>query len=542
MKPSSKKLQVFLPLILSVVLALGMFIGFKLRDTYRVPHHGVSLFLSRPGSIDAILQLVKTRYVDSVNDSLLKNAAISAILQHLDPHSVYIPPQELPDVNAELAANFGGVGIEYMLWHDTLLVLHVIPGTPAAQAGIQPGDAFLQANQQPLTDHSLSIDQIQDLLRGPVGSSLLLLIKRPGKVQPIRVSLKRGAIPTSSVEAAFLINAHTGYVRLSVFGADTYPDWKHAVDSLKQRGMQQLILDLCDNPGGYMDAALHIADECLPGRKLMLYTEGLHYPREDYYSSDGGIFDKGPLAVLVNENSASASEILAGILQDWDRATIVGRRTFGKGLVQEQYTLPNGGAIRLTVARYYLPSGRCIQKPYAQDTSFDAYDEDIWHRYTDGEMFSRDSIHLRDTTPYFTQIRKRIVYAESGITPDIFVPLDSAMIQPFIAHAYHLGLFQYFALQYYLTHKASIDAYLNWQKFAEGFHWHDNDYTQFLRMCAHEGLAAPRGFNEHDKNYVLAELKANLARIVWGIEGYDAVRALNSAAVQKALQLMPSKP
>lgn len=534
MKPS-KKLQVFLPLILSVVLALGMFLGFKLRDSYKLPHRSVQLFIGHPSPIDQILQLIRYKYVDSVNDSVLDEAAIDAILQHLDPHSVYIPPQDVADVNAELAGEFGGIGVEYMMWHDSLTVLHVIAGTPAAKAGLQPGDVLLAADSTALSGHSLSADQIQNILRGPVGSSLTLRVLRFHRPQPFQISLKRGEIPTSSVDAALMLNPETGYIRLNVFGADTYPEWKQAVTRLKQQGMHQLILDLRDNPGGYMEAALRIADECLPGRKLLLYTQGLHYPREDYYSSDNGIFENGAMAVLVNENSASGSEILAGILQDWDRATIIGRRTFGKGLVQEQYPLTNGGAIRLTVARYYLPSGRCIQKPYAQDSAFRAYDDDIFHRYADGEMFSRDSIHPRDTTPYYTRIRKRVVYAESGITPDIFVPLDSAGLNPFIAHAQALGLFQFFALQYYLTHPASWQRYSGWKAFASGFAWQPEDMAQFLSFCRQQGLYPSDPLNQDARSFILSQLKAELARIIWGSEGYDGVRAATDRTVQQAL-------
>ena len=540
MKPS-KKLQVFLPLILSVVLALGMFLGFKLRDSYKLPNRGVQLFIGHPSTIDQILTLIRNKYVDSVNDSLLRQAAINGILHQLDPHSVYIPPQDVASVNAELAPEFGGIGVEYMLWHDTLTVLHVIPGTPASKAGLQPGDQLLAANHSPLSGHSLTTDQIQDILRGPVGSSLTLEVKRFHQTRPFQLSLKRGEIPTSNVDAALMLNAETGYIRLNVFGADTYPEWKKAVTRLKQRGMHQLIMDLRDNPGGYMEAALRIADECIPGRKLLLYTQGLHYPREDYYSSNDGIFENGKLAVLVNENSASGSEILAGILQDWDRAVIIGRRTFGKGLVQEQYTLPDGGALRLTVARYYLPSGRCIQKPYNSDSNFHAYDDDILNRYTDGEMFSRDSIHPRDTTPYYTRIRKRVVYAENGITPDIFVPLDSAAIDPFIAHAYALGLFQFYALQYYLTHSSVWTKFREWTDFASNFDWQPGDMERFLTFCRQQGIYPPQHLTHEEQTYILTRLKAELARILWGSEGYDGIRAATDRAVQKAISWMQGK-
>ncbi|MBX6381205.1 MAG: S41 family peptidase [Thermoflavifilum aggregans] len=537
MKPS-KKLQVFLPLILSLVLALGMFLGFKLRDSYKLPHRGVQLFVGHPGTIDQILMLIRNKYVDSVNDSLLRNAAIDAILHHLDPHSVYIPPQDVAEVNEELDAEFGGIGVEYMLWHDSLTVLHVIPGTPAAKAGLQPGDVLLSANDAPLSGHSLTADQIRNLLRGPVGTSLALQVKRFRQVQPFQLTLKRGEIPNSSIDAAVMLNPETGYIRLNVFGSDTYQEWKKAVTRLKQQGMRQLILDLRDNPGGYMDAALRIADECIPGRKLLLYTQGVHYPREDYYSSDNGIFENGKLAVLVNENSASASEILAGILQDWDRAAIIGRQTFGKGLVQEQYTLSNGGAIRLTVARYYLPSGRCIQKPYAQDPDFFAYHNTL-SRYPDTDEFSPDSIHFRDTTPYYTRIRKRKVYAESGITPDILVPLDSAAVHPFIAHTRALGLMQYFALQYYLTHPSIQQKFSTWKDFASGFSWQPGDLPGFLSFCRQQGLYPPTRLTSDEQTYLLTRLKAELARIIWGSEGYYAVHASASDhAVEKALAWM----
>ncbi|MGB5028539.1 MAG: S41 family peptidase, partial [Chitinophagaceae bacterium] len=349
----NKKLQVWLPLIFSLVLIGGMFLGFKLSDQSGSKR---GFFSSNSRStLQEALDLIKMRYVDSVQIDTLEGRAIQEMMNELDPHSVYLPPVELKEANEDLAGNFDGIGVEFNIFSDTVNVVYVFPDGPSDKAGLVIGDKITRVNDSSLTRKGVSINEIKALIRGPKGSKAILQVIRGAKQQSITVT--RGKIPVPSIEASYMIDKNTGYIKLTKFSESSYEEFMQAMEALQKQGIQSLVFDLRGNGGGFMNEAVDMADEFLEGDKLIVYTEGVNSKKREYRCKRPGLFEKGKLVLLVDELSASASEVLAGALQDWCRATIIGRRTFGKGLVQEQYQLRDGSAMRLTVARYYTPLG-----------------------------------------------------------------------------------------------------------------------------------------------------------------------------------------
>jgi carboxyl-terminal processing protease len=381
----NKKLQIWLPLIFSIVMIAGMYFGYQLNDQAA----GKKGFFAtdKRGSLQEALDLIRQKYVDSVHVDSLEGKAIQEIMTELDPHSVYFPPVELKEVNEDLAGRFEGIGVEFNIFRDTVNIVYVVPEGPSDKAGLQIGDKILKVNDKMLTGRPFSTDEIKQMIRGEKASKAIILLLRNGQQKTVQVT--RGTIPVASVDAAYMIDKTTGYIKLNKFSQSSYEEVMKALERLQKEGLQQLVFDLRGNGGGFMNEAVEIADEFLDGDKLIVYTQGVNNPRREYRAKRPGIFEKGKLIVLIDELSASASEVLAGALQDWDRATIIGRRSFGKGLVQEQYSLNDGSAIRLTVARYYTPLGRSIQRPY--DKGKKVYMDELWNRYSNGEMFYADS-------------------------------------------------------------------------------------------------------------------------------------------------------
>ena len=374
---------------------------------------------SRWQKLNLILELVQRNYVDTVDVNKVTDAAVNASLAALDPHSVYLPPVDLERSQQDLAGNFDGIGIQFNVPNDTAIVLEVIPGGPSEKVGLQAGDRLLKVNDTDIAGVKFPQDSMVRRMKGPAGTEVNILVKRGSEQIPFKI--KRGKIPVHCVDASFMINDTTGYIRLSKFSVTTFEEVSAAGKDLLAKGMKHLIFDLRDNSGGYLDQALLLSDMFLEKGDEIVYLQGLHHKREDYKADGKGILKNVSLSVLVNENSASSSEIFAGAIQDNDRGTIVGRRSFGKGLVQESKFFNDGSGIRLTIARFYTPSGRCIQKPYSSD-----YQYDIYKRYADGEMFDRDSIKVDSTEIYHT-VGGRTVYGGGGIVPDVFVPVDTTL-------------------------------------------------------------------------------------------------------------------
>jgi carboxyl-terminal processing protease len=529
---SNRKLNVFLPLLFAVVLALGMFLGHKMPGSN---DGGATVFFTKPrsGPLQEVMNLINAKYVDSLNTDELQQEALEGLLSHLDPHSIYIPPAELQQVNEDMEGNFEGIGVEFNITSDTVNIVSVLSGGPSETAGVQTGDKILEVNDSLVAGNNITPERIRKLLRGPAGSLVNTVVLRQQK--KVKIPIKRGVIPLYSVDASYMAAPGVGYIKISKFSATTYDEFMKAMRELDRQGMKKLVIDLRQNPGGYLDAATRIADELLEDNKLIVYTQGKDFPRTDYKTKRPGLFEKGALAILTDEGSASASEILSGAVQDWDRGTIIGRRTFGKGLVQEQYDLDNGGALRLTVARYYIPSGRSIQKPYGKGHA--DYDDDIMERYHHGEMVNKDSIRITDTVPYKTAAGRR-VYGGGGITPDIFIPFDTSRFSPTLTAIYTRNTFSNFAYQYYTSHRDVFKPYQNAEGFTKNFQLNAGLLNDFKAYAKKDSVPGLDQLSAHDETEIRTRLKAMLARQLYRTEGfYEAINA-DDPMVKKAIEVV----
>ena len=374
--------------------------------------------------LNMAIAAIENLYVDTLNQNKLVNDAIIALLQKLDPHSGYLTPEEVKEMNEPLQGNFDGIGIQFNMLTDTLYVIQVIPGGPSEKVGIAAGDRILRVNDTIIAGVKMKNSDVMSRLRGRKGTTVEVKVMRGNNPNLIPFKIVRDKIPIYSLDASYMLDAKTGYIKLNRFAETTYDEFMEALRELQDQGMKHLILDLQENGGGYLNSAIQITNEFLKRGNLIVYTEGAHQKREDAHASMKGSFEGGKLVVLINESSASASEIVTGALQDWDRAVVVGRRSFGKALVQRPIPLPDGSMIKLTTARYYTPSGRSIQKPYERGDSY-SYNMEVIKRYNRGEMASADSIHFPDSLKYHTLVNKRIVYGGGGIMPDYFVPFDT---------------------------------------------------------------------------------------------------------------------
>ncbi len=406
--------------MMAVVLVMGIQMGMLLSGGDKISF-GAN---GKPSTMDEVLSYITAKYVDTVNLASVKQKGIEALLLQLDPHSVFIPYQRLQEVNQQMHGSFEGVGIEFFPVFDTATVVNVIQGGPSSQAGIKKGDKIVTVNDVNVAGKNYADDSIKGKLKGTGGTKVKVGVKRRGTSEIKYFTIIRGKIPLSSVTASYMIDAEIGYIKMERFSETTEDEMHSALNRLKESGMKKLILDLRGNGGGVLDIAVDIADEFLSEKKLVVYTVGRVYPKKEYYTGKTGLFETGEMCLLIDDESASASEILAGALQDYDRATIVGRRSFGKGLVQEQYTLSDSSGLRLTIARYFTPSGRSIQKSYKDGT--ENYYHDLLNRYGNGELTNKDSIKLTDTTKYYTESGK-VVYGGGGIVPDVFVSVDTTL-------------------------------------------------------------------------------------------------------------------
>lgn len=441
----------FTPLLIAIGTIVGIFIGTFYTSHFSSGH--LNIINAGSNKVGYMLQLIDNNYVDSVDVNTLIEDAMPKILGELDPHSSYFGPKDAEEASEDLKGSFSGIGIQFTMEKDTVNVMSVIHGGPAEKVGLLAGDRIVTADKTSLV--GMSTDSVMAKLKGPKGSKVKLGVKRHGTKQLTYFTVERGDIPVVSVDAYYMMDGKTGYLRVKNFGEQTYAEMLVALANLNMEGMKQLIVDLRGNRGGYMHIAIQMANEFLPGGKLIVYTEGRKSPREEFHSDGRGTFQKIPIVVLVDEGSASASEIFSGAIQDNDRGTIVGRRTFGKGLVQQPMEFRDGSVVRLTVARYYTPSGRCIQKHYEKGHG-EEYENDLIARYERGEFFSQDSIR-QDGEQYFTGIG-RIVYGGGGIMPDVFVPEDTTAITSYYREAVMTGLIRQFAFAYSDQNRAKLTA------------------------------------------------------------------------------------
>lgn len=420
---NNKLKAIILPVIIALAIVLGMVVNSFLNRRQAVPG-GQDMFMPVQGSkLDMILNMINYSYVDTVNIKEIEENAIPLVIKDLDPHTVYIPAKDMQRVNEEMVGNFGGIGVQFYKYLDTVTVVKVVPGGPSEKAELRDGDRIIRVNDSIVAGKKMDTDKIMKLMRGEIGTEVDLTLVRRGVDKPFVKKVVRGSIPIKSVDVAYMLNDTIGLVKVKTFGMNTYDEFMEALGSLSAQGMRKVIVDLRDNEGGILPIAIRMINEFLPAGKLILYTQGKASPRMDYNSNGKGKYQQLPLTVLTNEFSASASEIFAGAIQDNDRGSIIGRRSFGKGLVQEQRVLPDGSALRLTVARYYTPSGRSIQKPY--DQGKEKYYDDIVERLRHGEFGQKDSIHF-DESLKFKTVGGRTVYGGGGVMPDIFVPADTS--------------------------------------------------------------------------------------------------------------------
>lgn len=522
-----------MPIIYAVVLAAGVLSGFYIAKSNGV----VSAPKGNDNSlyIDDIFSLIDGEYVDTVNMKDLQMKAVTHILESMDPHSEYIKPEILNDVNDNLHGSFEGIGVSFRIEKDTITIISTIKGGPSEKVGILAGDRIVYVGDTLVAGVKIHNEDAMRLLKGPKKTKVDVKIKRHGATDLLDFTITRDVIPTYSVDVAYMINEDIGFVKLTKFSQTTSYEFIKAVKELKSQGMKKLILDLRDNTGGYLGEAVTVADQMLPGNNLIVYTEGEHRPRSYIFARQKGMWEKEDIAVLINEGSASASEIVAGALQDNDRGTIIGRRSFGKGLVQEQFDLGDNGAVRLTVARYYTPTGRCIQKPFTGDKTEYLLEE--YARYETGEMFNVDSIHFTDSLKYITPGGK-VVYGGGGIMPDIYVPLKNDSTHYFFNKmANNSILFQY-AFDYSDMHRNDILKYGDVKNFDEEFVFTDTMFEELMRRTKEKKIEGSDADMKIARELSEPLFKAYVARNVFGDEAFYPIYEPMDEILQKAIEVL----
>ncbi len=527
------------PLILALVLASGLFLGSRLNVPFITERSFLSPANNRFNKFSDVLTYIQHEYVDTVDRDELIDVSIEEMLHTLDPHSAYIRAEDLRATNEPLEGNFEGIGVEFHIQSDTIMVVTPIAGGPSEAVGIQAGDRIVMVEDTLVAGIGITNTDVMQKLRGPGGTKVNISVLRRGVGQLIDFTIVRGKIPIYSVDVSYMVNDSTGYIKISRFAATTYEEFLIAAEELTDQGMKALILDLRGNPGGYLDAATKLADEFLPEGKLIVYTEGKSRPRTSYNSTSSGSYQKLSVTVLIDEGSASASEIVAGAVQDWDRGTIVGRRSFGKGLVQEQTTLPDGSAIRLTIARYYTPTGRSIQKPYTDD--IDAYYNELNERILNNELYTADSVKFPDSLKYTTPGGK-VVYGGGGIMPDFFVPVDtSGSHLPFLVSTVRQGMVSQFAYNYVDRNRQRLNRFDTFERFDENFSINDRVYAEFVKFASENGADATSKETAEARDILALQLKAFIARQLFNSKGFYPIIHRDDKVFRKALELLEQK-
>ncbi|HMJ69097.1 MAG TPA: S41 family peptidase [Cyclobacteriaceae bacterium] len=530
---NNTKNQIRLPLILCIGLAGGVLIGSSLNVKTGPKEIGDEIQKFRE-----VLSLVQNEYVDEAKTDELVEEAIEHLLTKLDPHSSYIPASDREAASEDLRGNFEGIGIEFNIFHDTLVVVSPLSGGPSEAVGLRSGDKIVKVDDKLIAGIGINNSDVYKYLKGPKGSEVALQIVRNGAHEPMTFKVVRDKIPQYSVEAAYMIDKEIGYIKVRIFNATTYEEFKAALSKLKEQGMQKLVLDLQGNPGGYLNQAIDLSDEFLKAGEKIVFTKGKdkRYDTEAV-TTEKGDFEEGDLIVLVNEGSASASEIVSGALQDNDRALIVGRRSFGKGLVQTPFDLNDGSELRLTISRYYTPSGRSIQKPYNSD---EEYNREVYDRYKHGEFFHADSIKFNDSLKYQT-VGGRTVYGGGGIMPDYFVPLDTTQNSVYFNKLFNVNAPRELAFKYAQKNKERLEK-MGFEKYRDDFKVDDGLLNELVELGKRGNVASmPRDLQAH-KAVISNYLKAEIARRVWGNEGYYPILNENNEILQQAIKMFDRVP
>jgi len=483
-----------------------------------------------------LLQLINNFYVDTLDMAKLTEKAIVMTLKELDPHSSYISEKNVKKANEPLVGSFEGVGLTFQLFKDTILVIGPIPGGPSDKVGIFAGDKIITVDGEDAYGEDITNQWVMDHLRGKKGTEVTVGIYRKGVNALIDFSIIRDKIPINSLDAAFMLDDKTGYIKLNRFARNSQDEFHEATAKLKALGMKNLVFDLRNNSGGFLGTAMAISDDFLKSGELIVYTEGIHNPRQDLNATDDGVFEKGKLVVLINEGSASASEIVSGAVQDLDRGLIIGRRSFGKGLVQRPFKLPDGSIVRLTVARYYTPSGRSIQKPY--DDGVDEYYKDFANRMEHGELIHPDSIHFPDSLKFATK-KGRVVYGGGGIMPDIFIPWDSTRYNDVFAALVRKGVFNSFVNEYLNDNRKTLSKkYKSFDDFNESFELPESDFEVFMAKAIEEKIELETEQFESNISFIKLQIKALLSRNLYETGTYFEVLSPWDREIKKALKVI----
>jgi len=529
------KKNLLLVLIIFLAIISGVLLGNLL--SRRANGLGFSRILSH-SKVDDLLSIINAQYVDSVDTKELTEELMTDLTSKLDPHTVYIPASDLENVNSELEGSFSGIGVQFNIQNDTVMIVAVIRGGPSDKVGLIAGDRIVQVNDSIFVGKKISNEKVMKKLRGKSGTRVKLGVRRHGTREVLHYTITRGEIPVNSVDIAYMIEPHVGFIKVSKFAQTTYTEFLNAIATLRNQGAKKYIVDLRENSGGFMDQAVNMVNEFLPAGRMIVYSKGKAYPRSEAKSDGKGSCINIPMVVLIDEFSASASEIFSGAIQDNDRGLIIGRRSFGKGLVQQQLNLPDGSAVRLTVARYYTPSGRSIQKHYVKGKAMD-YEKDIINRYMHGEIDSKDSIHVADSLKFKT-VGGRTVYGGGGIMPDIFVPRDTTEYTPYLNKVINYGYLYQFAFQYVDRNRDKLKTIKTWQQM-DKFLDSQNLMTDFVPFATKKGVAANQKQINISKRFLLTQLKAYISRNTLGDAGFYPLLYQDDKAVLRALQTLNKK-
>ncbi|WP_425392938.1 S41 family peptidase [Ekhidna sp.] len=529
----NSKRAITLPLYIAITLCVGVFIGANMVGTSTTP---TSDFMQSLNKFRQVLTHIENDYVDEVNSEDLVESAITNMLEDLDPHTSYIPARDLELVQSRLEGNYEGIGVEFNIFRDTIHVVTPLSGGPSEKLGIRAGDKIVKVDGKNVAGTGMTNQKVVELLRGPGGSEVTVTIKREGEDELIDYTIVRDVIPQYSVDVSYMVDDKIGYIKVARFANSTYLEFKEALLELKDQGMEKLIIDLTGNPGGYLNRAVQIADELLGGNQMIVYTDGKEKRySEEHYSGDPGDFEEGSLVIMVDEGSASASEIVAGAIQDHDRGLIIGRRSFGKGLVQMPIDLNDGSELRLTISRYYTPSGRSIQKTYTGG-NLDEYYMEAYERFQNGEVYSSDSIKVNDTLEFRTD-KGRIVYGGGGITPDIFVPLDTTYTSRYLNKLFSTNSIQEYTLKYAQDNRAKIEE-MGLDQFRSEFQISDAMLKDLVSIAEENKLKFNEAEFNRSKKLLKQLTKAYIARGIWDNDGFYPIFNEQDEIFLQAIRMM----